>query len=470
MMQTISEFNGKINSFIWGPFMCTLFVLVGVYFSVRTGFFQIFKARYWWNNTVKAIFTNKSVTKSNDKKSISQFQALTTALAATMGTGNIAGVSTAIVAGGPGAVFWMWVSAFFGMMTKYAEVVLSMKYRCKNEKGDWIGGPMVFIDRGLGVKWLAVMFAVFCIFASFGMGNMSQANSAASALNSAFGTDNLQVGIILAALTALVIMGGIKRIGFVTEKFVPFMAAVYTAGGIILIFMNYKNIPFAVESIIDGAFGIKAAGGGVMGYTVSQAMRFGVARGVFSNEAGLGSSSMAHAAADSKEPVRQAMWGIFEVFADTIVMCTITAFAILTTGVIGSRGADGSLLNGAALTISAFSEGFGNFAGVFISVGIVFFSFSTLIGWSYYGERCVEYLFGLKYTKYYKFIFIIFVVIGCVSSLDLVWEVSDTFNGMMSVPNLIAIMMMSGQVFDETKKYLHKKKRSYSLYKKAFNK
>lgn len=456
MMQMISEVNGKINSFIWGPFMCTLFVLVGVYFSVRTGFFQISKAKLWWNGTIMAIFKDKDVTTSSDKKSISQFQALTTALAATIGTGNIVGVATAIVSGGPGAVFWMWVSAFFGMMTKYAEVVLSMKYRCKNEEGHWIGGPMVFIERGLQVKWLAVMFAVFCLLASFGIGNMSQANSSASALNSVFGTNNFVVGVILAILISLVIMGGIKRIGSVTEKFVPFMAIVYIVGGIALVVMNYKNIPSAFESIFAGAFRLKSVGGGIMGYGIAQAMRFGVARGVFSNEAGLGSSSMAHAATDTDEPVKQALWGIFEVFADTIIMCSITAFAILTTNVVGTVSADGELVKGAALTILAFSKGFGSFAGIFISIGIVLFSFSTLIGWSYYGERCVEYLFGIKYTKYYKAVFVVFVVIGCTSSLDLVWDVSDTFNGLMAVPNLIALALLSGEVIKLTKEYLLK--------------
>lgn len=456
MTETISNINGVVNSFVWGPAMCALFVCVGIYTSIRCNMFQITKIGLWWNSTIMAVFKDKSVTSTDDAKSISQFQALTTALAATIGTGNIVGVSTAIVSGGPGAIFWMWVSAFFGMMTKYAEIALSMKYRYKNERGHWIGGPMVFIERGLKMKGLAVVFALFCLIASFGIGNMSQANSMAGALNSAFGTNNLAVGIVIAAISAMVIMGGIKRIGSVTEKLVPFMALAYIIGGVALIIMNITAVPKAFADIFAGAFRLKSIGGGVFGYGISKAMRFGVARGVFSNEAGLGSSSLAHAATDTDEPVKQAMWGVFEVFADTIVVCTITALAILTANVVGTVGADGQMVKGAALTILAFSKGFGSFAGVFVSVGIVLFAFSTIIGWSYYGERCMEYLFGLKFTPIYKVIYIIMIVIGCTSSLELVWGLSDTFNGLMALPNLCAVLLLAGEVAKMTKDYIRK--------------
>lgn len=454
MLEKIAQTNAAINTFIWGPGMCVIFVAIGIYFSVGTRFFQISKFKMWWRGTIVALFKDKNVTETKDKKSISQFQALTTALAATIGTGNIVGVSTALVSGGAGAVFWMWVSAFFGMMTKYAEIILSMKYRYKDLDGRWNGGPMVFIEKGLGVRWLAVLFAFFCIFASFGMGNMSQANSMAGAINSTFGIETLHIGIVTAICTALVMMGGIKRIGRVTELTVPVMAFLYVVGGVIIIAMNYKNIPSAFVQIFEGAFSAASVGGGIAGYTISKAMRFGVARGVFSNEAGLGSSSIAHSASDTKEPVKQAMWGIFEVFVDTIVVCSITALVILTTGVLGATDGNGEIITGAGLTILAFSKGFGSFAGGFISVGISMFAFATLLGWSYYGERCVEYLFGLQYTFLYKMLFVIAIIVGCVSSLDLVWEISDTFNGLMAMPNLTAIILLSKEVFDATKRYV----------------
>ena len=459
MAETIFKINGVVNSFVWGPAMCALFVLVGIYTSIRCNMFQITQLKLWWNSTIMAVFKDKSVVSTEDTKSISQFQALTTALAATIGTGNIVGVSTAIVSGGPGAVFWMWVSAFFGMMTKYAEIALSMKYRYKNEKGHWIGGPMVFIERGLKMKGMAMIFALFCLLASFGIGNMSQANSMAGALNSAFGTNNLEVGIVIAIISALVIMGGIKRIGSVTEKLVPFMAMAYIIGGIVLIIMNIKAVPDAVVSIFQGAFRLKSVGGGVFGYGIAQAMRFGVARGVFSNEAGLGSSSLAHAATDTEEPIKQAMWGVFEVFTDTIVVCTITSLAILSANVVGTVGADGEMVKGAALTILAFSKGFGSFAGIFVSLGIVLFAFSTIIGWSYYGERCMEYLFGLKYTFIYKIIYVLVIVVGCTSSLELVWGLSDSFNGLMALPNLMAVLLLAGEVAKMTKEYIQKSRR-----------
>ena len=451
-METITLINDSINGFIWGPIMCTVFVLVGIYISVRTNFFQVTRFGTWWRNTIASVFTDKKVLRTDDKKSISQFQALATALAATIGTGNIVGVATAIAAGGPGAVFWMWVSAFFGMMTKYAEIALSMKYRYKDERGEWMGGPMVFLEKGLGQKWLAVLFALFCMLASFGIGNGAQANSVASSLNATFNVPTLVTGIVLAVITALVVIGGIKRIASVTEKIVPFMAILYIVGGVILIIMNGEHIGMAFEQIFSGAFRLRSVGGGILGFTISQAMRYGIARGVFSNEAGLGSSSLVHSATDTNEPVKQAMWGCFEVFADTIIVCSITALSILT-----SQAHMFSSNKGAALTIEAFSHGFGGGAGAFVSIAIVLFALSTLIGWSYYGERGFQYLFGVKYIIIYKIVFIVVVVLGCTAELDLIWNISDTLNGLMAIPNLIGLIIMAGAVAKMTKEYFGRK-------------
>ncbi len=455
----IGEINGKVNNFVWGPVMIFFFVAVGIFLTVRTRFFQVSKFGLWLNSTILAVFKDHKVRKTSDKKSISQFQALSTALAATIGTGNIVGVATAIVSGGPGAVFWMWVSAFFGMMTNFSENVLGILYRHKNEKGEWIGGAMLYIEKGLKQKWLAVLFSIFCILASFGIGNMSQANSISSAMKNSFHIPTWVTGVVIAAIAALVILGGIRRIASVAEKIVPFMALAYMLGGIIIICLNIQGVPNAFRQIFESAFSLKSVGGGVMGYAIARAIRFGVARGVFSNEAGLGSSVMVHSASDVKEPVRQGMWGVFEVFVDTIIVCTITALSILCTGVLGKTDANGELLQGAALTAEAFKHGLpGDFAGAFVSLAIMLFAFSTILGWSYYGERGVEYLFGLKYTWIYKCIFIAVIVVGCTTSLDLVWEISDTFNGLMAIPNLIAVTLLSGKVVQSLMDYLARRK------------
>jgi len=448
----VENVNNAINGFIWGPIMCIVFVVIGILLSVRTGLFQVSKIKLWWGATIAAVFTDKKVRTTSEKKAISQFQALSTALAATIGTGNIVGVATAIASGGPGAVFWMWVSAFFGMMTKFSEIALSMKYRYKNEKGEWIGGPMVFLEKGMRAKWLAVLFAIFATLASFGIGCANQANSVASALNSTFGFNMVAVGIVLAVISALVILGGIKRIAKVTELLVPFMAIFYIIGGLIIILLHITEIPSAFGAIFSNAFSFQSVGGGIMGYVIAQAMRYGIARGIFSNEAGLGSSSMAHSATDTKEPIRQAMWGCFEVFADTLIVCSITALVILTTGAYESTD-----LSGAALTIAAFSNGFGSFGGVFVSLAIALFAYSTIIGWSFYGVRTCEYLFGLKSTYIYKVIFLIVIVLGCTVELNLLWNISDTLNGLMAIPNLIGLVALSGTVAAMTKDYIARK-------------
>lgn len=451
----ISNVNSRIQDFVWGPVMLAFFLFVGILFTLRTHFFQLTHLKLWIRTTIVAVFKNRSVRKTKDKKSISQFQALSTALAATIGTGSIVGVATAIVSGGPGAVFWMWVSSFFGMMTCYAENTLGIKYRYKNEKGDWMGGAMVYMERGLGQRWLAVIFSIFCILASFGIGNMSQANSIASSLENSFHVSPITTGIIISILVGLVIIGGIKRIAGVAEKIVPLMALLYIGGGIIVILVNAKGVPSSFELIFRGAFHLKSAAGGFIGYGVAQAVRYGVARGVFSNEAGLGSAVIIHSASDVKEPVVQGMWGIFEVFVDTLLVCTVTALCILSSGVWHPNGT----LNGAALSSAAFTTVFGGFGGIFVSVSIILFAFSTLIGWSYYGERGVEYLFGIKAIGIYKALFVIVVAIGCVADLELVWNISDTFNGLMAVPNLIAITLLSPQVVAMTKDFLIRYKR-----------
>ena len=463
IIQVITSVNGALNNFIWGPVMLAAFLIVGLMFTIRTGFFQISKFKYWIEVTFLQLFKNKKVLRTDDKHSISQFQSLCTALAATIGTGNIAGVATAIAAGGPGAVFWMWLSAFLGMMTNYAENTLGIKYRYKNEKGAWMGGAMVYIERGLGWKWLAVIFSIFCGLASFGIGNMTQANSIAHGLNDSFHIPPIATAIILMIMVSLVIIGGIKRIASVTEKIVPFMAIFYIVGGLVVIFCNASAIPAAFGAIFREAFNFRAAGGGVLGYGIALAARKGISRGVFSNEAGLGSSVMVHSASDVKEPVVQGMWGIFEVFADTLIVCTITALTILTSGVYDmslyldniANGVEN--VSGTALTSSAFSSVI-PFGGPFVAICIMLFAFSTLLGWSYYGERAIEYLFGIKAIFPYKVIFVLMILFGCTAELNLVWDISDTLNGFMAVPNLIAITLLSGQVVKMTKDFIERVK------------
>ncbi|MBR1691884.1 MAG: alanine:cation symporter family protein [Lachnospiraceae bacterium] len=464
VIDKVTQINSVLNNFIWGPIMLVFFLLVGLMFTVRTKVFQISHIKYWLDVTILQLFRKerKGVLKTEDKHSISQFQSLCTALAATIGVGNISGVAVALALGGPGAIFWMWLSAFLGMMTNYAENTLGIKYRYKNEKGHWIGGAMIYIEKGLGWKWLAVIFSVFCILASFGIGNMSQGNEIANGLKSSFGVPTYITAIIIMIFAGLVILGGIKRIASVTEKIVPFMALTYILGALIVIFSNVTAIPSAFASIFTNAFNLRSAGGGAAGFTIMIAMRRGISRGVFSNEAGLGSSVMVHSASDVKEPVVQGMWGIFEVFADTLIVCTMTALTILTSGVYDYKeyaqyvGTDlpEHLKSGVALTSAAFESVFGGFGSKFISIAIMLFAFSTILGWSYYGERAIEYLFGLKAVPVYKIIFILIIFIGCNIKLSLVVDISDTFNGFMALPNLIAVTLLSGQVVQMTKDYI----------------
>jgi AGCS family alanine or glycine:cation symporter len=446
-MGFVESFNGWLNGVVWGPYMLILLVGTGVYFTIRTNFFQVRKFGFSMKETLFTIFKKDESAKEGD---ISPFQALTTALAATVGTGNIAGVATAIALGGPGAIFWMWVSAFFGMMTKFAEVVLAIHYREKNEEGNWVGGPMYYISKGLNMKWLGIVFSVFGALAAFGIGNMVQSNSVASALESTFSIPPIITGIVLAVLAGLVILGGIKRIGSVTEKIVPFMAVFYILGALTILILNFKGVPTAFALIFESAFAPKAAVGGFAGATVMMAMRRGVARGVFSNEAGLGSAPIAHAAARTDHPVRQGLWGIFEVFADTIIICSLTALTILSTGVWNSG------TTGAALTTEAFNVGLPGAGGIIVAIGILFFAFSTILSWAYYGEKCAEYLFGSKINKFYRMAWIPVIVLGSVASLELVWDIADTLNGLMAIPNLVGLLGLSGLVFKLTKEFFEK--------------
>lgn len=447
-MEWIELINAKINSFVWGPVMLSLLVGTGIYLTVRTGFFQVTKVKLWMKGTFGLLGS-----KEKSDANITPFQAVTTALAATVGTGNIAGIATAIVSGGPGAVFWMWFSAFFGMMIKYAEVVLAIKFRETNADGVHYGGPMYYITKGIGgnfSKLLAILFALFATLASFGIGNMTQSNSIAEALKENFGLNPIVTGIVLTVVVALVIIGGIKRIATVTEKLVPFMAVLYFVSAVIVLVINFSAIPEAFNVIFANAFSMKSVGGGVMGYVIARGMRYGIARGVFSNEAGLGSAPIAHAASNCKNPVQQGLWGIFEVFVDTIIICTLTALVVLTSGIYEGG------LNGAALTSAAFTNSLGSVGGILLSVSLIAFAFSTIIGWSYYGERSLGFLTNNNQIiiKLYKLIFSLSILLGATLELNLVWGISDTLNGLMAIPNLIGVLMLSGIVFKLTKDYL----------------
>ena len=452
-METIVKLNDAINGIVWGPYMLVLLVGTGIYFSIRTGFIQVSKISVWWKGTFGQLFKKQE---KQDDSNISPFQAVSTALASTVGTGNIAGVATAIFAGGPGAVFWMWVSGFFGMVTKYAEVVLAVKYRETDANGVHHGGPMYYIQNGLGpnMKWLAIIFAVFGTLATFGIGNMTQANAIAASLNESFGIPVIAVGIAIAIIVALVIIGGIKRIASVTEKLVPFMAVFYVIGSIIIVLWNLPKLPDAFGAIFTGAFASpKAPLGGIAGYVMMRAMRYGIARGVFSNEAGLGSAPIAHAASRTKDPVQQGLWGIFEVFVDTIVICTLTGLVVLTAGLYSAD------VSGARLVMASFTQHYGTFGGIFVSIGILCFAGSTLLGWSYYGQQCLGYLTKNNKTwdLVYKVIFSGLAIVGAVGGLTLVWDIADTLNGLMAIPNLIALLLLSKVVLTLTKEHFAKK-------------
>lgn len=474
MIDVIADVNGKINGFVWGLPMLVLLVGTGILMTLLTKLFQITHIGYWMKHTLGSIFTDRHITKHTgaDDQSISQFQSLCTALAATIGTGNIVGVATALISGGPGAIFWMWIVAFFGMMTNFSENVLGIFYRRKNDKGEWSGGAMYYLRDGLGSKpgmkqigaALAVLFSVFCLFASFGIGNMSQINSIAGNMKAAFEIPTVVTGIVLMVLAGLVILGGIKRIASVTEKLVPFMAILYIAGALTVCIIHIDQFGAVFGSIFKGAFALKAVGGGIVGSGVKLAITWGMKRGVFSNEAGLGSSVMVHSSSNVKEPVRQGMWGIFEVFADTIVVCTLTAFTVLSSGLVDLN--TGEVLSSAedsALVGQAFATVFGSAGPAFIAIAILLFAFSTVLGWSHYGSKAFEYLFGSRATIVYRVVFIVFILGGATMSLQLAWDLSDTFNGLMAIPNLIGVITLAPVVGKITKNYVDRKVRGKNV-------
>ena len=467
---TIEEIVGKLNNFAWGPWMLLLLVGTGVYLTCRVGFLQFRRFGYAMKNTLGKVFQKREAGEGE----ITPFQAVSTALAATVGTGNIAGVTGAIAVGGPGAVFWMWVSAIFGMVTKYAEVVLSVRYRERNAEGDWVGGPMYYIRNGLGkgFSWLASLFCVLGALAAFGIGNMTQVNTIATSINTAidafggntaaktialFGqtvpVSSIIIGAIVSVIVMLVLFGGIKRIGSVAELMVPVMAAVYILASLMVVGSNIGSLGKIIGMIFKGAFSAEAALGGAFGITIMTTIQKGVGRGVFSNEAGLGSAPIAHAATSERNPVMQGMYGIFEVFMDTIVICTLTAFTVLC-GVESGVAIEWGKSAGTELIAAAFGTVFGGKAGsLIIAIGITLFALSTILSWSLYGTRCFEFLTGGRGVKVYQVLFVCVVAIGATLKLDLVWNIADTLNGFMAVPNLVALLGLSGVVIKLTKEH-----------------
>ncbi len=477
--EQLSNINGVINDFVWVKIGLFLLIGTGIILTCCTKVFQITHIGHWFKETIGSMFRKNSGTrKKTDKQSISQFQALCTALAATIGTGNIAGVAAAIVIGGPGAVFWMWVAAFFGMMTNFSENVLGIYYRRRNRAGEWSGGAMYYLKDGLGKKKgckhigsvLAVLFAIFAILASFGIGNMGQINKITINLQSAFfesvdlGTvgnipvSSLIIGGLLMVLTALIVIGGLQRIASVAERVVPFMAVAYVLGALVVFIINIDTVGAMFASIFRFAFGIKAVAGGAAGVAISQVITQGCKRGVFSNEAGLGSSVMVHSSSNVKEPVRQGMWGIFEVFVDTFVVCTMTAIVVLSSGYINlETGLPAEGVNDATLVSAAFGNVFGKAGEIFIAIAILLFAFTTVLGWSQYGSKAVEYLFGEKGVKVYKVIFVLMIMSGAVMTSSLAWDISDTFNGLMMIPNLIGVLVLCPVVMKITANYVKRK-------------
>ena len=483
MLDKIAEINGSINGVVWGVFGLTLLIGTGVITTLCTKVFQVSHIGLWWKNTIGSLFKKDVIKHTKEKGTISPFQALCTALAATVGTGNIAGVAAAICIGGAGAVFWMWIAAFLGMMTNYSENVLGMYFRRRNPNGEWSGGAMYYLQDGLGkkkgCKWigkiLAVLFCIFTMLASFGIGSMGQVNKIVANVSSAFNVEtlsniavfdgvslyNVLLGVLIMILTAVITLGGVKRIASVAEKIVPFMVVLFVAGSLVIIGINYNAIIPAFRAIFVNAFSPEAfVGGGIGGVII--AMTNGFKRGVFSNEAGLGSSVMVHSNSSVKEPVKQGMWGIFEVFADTMVVCTMTALVVLTSG-----GLNGGVFNAqtgeiaagytdATLVGGAFNEVFswGNIGERFVAIAMFLFAFTTVLGWSHYGSKAWEYLFGAKTTFVFRIIHVCTIIFGAVLTSSLAWDISDTFNGLMMIPNLIGVVVMIPLVIKLTKNYI----------------
>ena len=493
ILQWVEGFNGKINGFVWGAFGLLLLVGTGVVVTALTKFFQVTHVGLWFKNTIGSLFHKDVIKHTKEKGSISPFQALCTALAATVGTGNIAGVAAAICIGGAGAVFWMWVAAFFGMMTNYAENVLGIYFRRKNEDGEWSGGAMYYLADGLGKKKgmkhvgkvLAILFCVFAMLASFGIGSMGQVNKIVSNMTGAFDIPALSgvevftgvnlymiiLGVLIMALTALITLGGLKRIANVAEKIVPFMVLLFVLGSLVIIGINCANVIPALGAIFANAFAPEAFVGGGIGAVISKVVTQGFKRGVFSNEAGLGSSVMVHSNSNVKEPVKQGMWGIFEVFADTMIVCTMTALVILTAG--GLEGGVFNVVTGeikagytdATLVGGAFNSVFswGNIGEKFIAIAMFLFAFTTVLGWSHYGSKAWEYLFGAKTTYVFRIIHVSTVIFGAILTSSLAWDISDTFNGLMMIPNLIGVLVLSPLVVKITVNYIRRVKKGEDI-------
>lgn len=463
MLETIKMINDLVNNFVWGLPAMVCILGVGIYLTIRTKFLQIRKFPYAIKNTLGKLFSKTEASEG----ALTPFQAVCTALAATVGTGNIAGVAGAIAIGGPGAVFWMWVSAILGMCTKFAEVTLAVHFRERNVHGDWVGGPMYYVKNGLPKHWhwLGYAFAGFAVLTVFGTGNATQVNTIIAAIDSALlnyqlvdtaslNTVNLIIGVVIAIIVGLVLLGGVKRIGKVTEKLVPFMAVIYILLAVGVVVLNIKDMPAVFYSIFYGAFNPQAVTGGIVG-AMFVSLQKGVSRGIFSNEAGLGTGSIAHACADTDRAVKQGLFGIFEVFADTIVICTLTALTILCSGVNINYG----VAAGAELTISGFTATYGNWVSIFTAIAMCCFAFSTILGWGLYGARCMEFISNAKMIKPFMVLYALVAIVGATMDLGLLWSIADTFNGLMAIPNLIALFLLSGTVFKLVKEYFEEEDR-----------
>lgn len=456
-MDKVNEIVKMVDDFVWGPVMLVLLVGTGIFLTIRTGFLP-------WRNlpyALKSTLSKEARKKTRGEGDVSPFSALTTALAATIGTGNIVGVATAMVSGGPGALVWMWISAAFGLTSKFSECMLAIKYREKNAKGEMSGGPMYTMKKA--IKWnplgnvLGWLFALFAVVASFGIGNMTQANSISSSMKETWSVPTWVTGVVITILALVIIVGGIKTISKVSSVVVPFMAIFYVIGGLLVIILNYQNIPEGVALIFKCAFSVKSVTGGVLGTitaSMMNGMRFGVARGVFSNEAGMGSAAITAAAATTDHPVRQGYINMTGTFWDTIVVCTITGLAIASSGVLGSTDAAGELVTGSALTIAAFKTALGPVGGWLVTISIALFAFSTILGWEYHGEKAFEYLFGShKFNMVYRIVFSLIVYVGATATLDLVWNLSDIANALMAIPNLICMLLLSGEIARDMKDF-----------------
>lgn len=449
-LRNVDSVNKTISRITWGPTTLIFVLFVGFWFSYRLNFFQFTKVRLWCSITFGSFLGKKKDIKSK-KTRVSPLQAVSTALAGSVGTGNIVGVAVAVMLGGPGALFWMWVAAILGMMTSFAENVLAVKYKEKDKNGYYYGGPMFYMEKALDCKWLAMIFSVACIGVTFGMGNMIQSNSIANSIHDSLGISPLITGLITAAIAGIIVLGSIDRIIKVTDKLVPVMVGLYLIGGLLVILCNLDKLGEVMLRIIQSAFDFRPVGGSIVGCSAIGAMKYGISRGLFSNEAGLGSSPIVHATTDITVPAVQGMWGIFQVFIDTILVCSITGFCVLITG------CDQTVKNPTTVTSTAFSSVLGNVGGVMVCIILIFFAFSTIIGWSYFGERCVSYLVGERHIGIYKLSVPFVIVIGATMNLELLWEICDNLNVFMMVPNLLAILLLSKQVVALGQKALNSK-------------